>query len=69
MSVLLPVLQASINGLRASGVDIPPRVEETLKNLQDVVTHLQEKSREGTLRSDKDMYALLSRVGNNTGNV
>ncbi|KAK2915291.1 NFX1-type zinc finger-containing protein 1 [Channa argus] len=59
VSLLLPLVQASINSLRTSGVDIEPQVEETLENLHVLVLHLEERSREGTLRSDKDNYALL----------
>ncbi|KAK2861853.1 hypothetical protein Q5P01_001386 [Channa striata] len=59
VSLLLTLVQASINSLRAAGVDIEPQLEETLENLQGLVLHLEERSREGTLRSDKDSYALL----------
>ncbi|KAG7494034.1 NFX1-type zinc finger-containing protein 1 [Solea senegalensis] len=60
VSLLLTLLQASMNNLSASGVDIQPQIEETVKDLQSLVLHLQEKSRDGTLRSDRDTYSLLS---------
>uniref|UniRef100_A0A673AYI1 NFX1-type zinc finger-containing protein 1-like n=1 Tax=Sphaeramia orbicularis TaxID=375764 RepID=A0A673AYI1_9TELE len=59
VSLLLTQFQATINTLRALGVDIQPEVEENMENLQVLVKHLQERSREGTLRSDKDTYSLL----------
>ncbi|KAM3621818.1 uncharacterized protein V6R79_016437 [Siganus canaliculatus] len=58
-SVLQIQLQVAANSLKSSGVEIKPQVEESLDNLQGLLTHLKERSREGTLRSDKDTYALL----------
>ncbi|NXU55026.1 ZNFX1 protein, partial [Turnix velox] len=57
ISILLTVLPASINSLRASGVDIPEETEKNLNKVQMVVQHLQEKRREGTLRADN--YVLM----------
>ncbi|XP_009952265.1 PREDICTED: NFX1-type zinc finger-containing protein 1-like [Leptosomus discolor] len=57
ISILLTVLPASINALRASGVDIMEETEKNLNKVQMLVQHLQEKRREGTLRSDN--YALM----------
>ncbi|NXP31996.1 ZNFX1 protein, partial [Leiothrix lutea] len=52
ISILLTVLTASINSLRAFGVDIPDETEKNLNKLQMLMQHLQEKRREGTLRAD-----------------
>ncbi|NXP22050.1 ZNFX1 protein, partial [Scytalopus superciliaris] len=52
VSVLLTVLPASINTLRASGVDITEETEKNLNKVQMLMKHLQEKRREGTLRAD-----------------
>ncbi|NXK93324.1 ZNFX1 protein, partial [Formicarius rufipectus] len=52
ISVLLAVLPASINALRASGVDITEETEKNLNKVQMLMKHLQEKRREGTLRAD-----------------
>ncbi|NWV22217.1 ZNFX1 protein, partial [Origma solitaria] len=52
VSVLLTVLPASINALRASGVDITEETEKNLNEVQMLMQHLQEKRREGTLRAD-----------------
>ncbi|GAB0197302.1 NFX1-type zinc finger-containing protein 1 [Grus japonensis] len=52
ISILLTVLSASINALRASGVDITEETEKNLSKVQMLVQHLQEKRREGTLRAD-----------------
>ncbi|XP_010177906.1 PREDICTED: NFX1-type zinc finger-containing protein 1, partial [Mesitornis unicolor] len=57
ISILLAVLPASINALRASGVDITEEMEKNLNKVQMLVQHLQEKRREGTLRADN--YTLM----------
>ncbi|NXL91409.1 ZNFX1 protein, partial [Alectura lathami] len=57
ISMLLTVLPASINALRASGVDIMEETEKNLNKVQMLVQHLQEKRREGTLRADN--YTLM----------
>lgn len=64
-SLLLTQLQSAISTLKASGVVIRRQTEESMETLQALIEHLQERSREGTLRSDKDTYALL---GDNPGN-
>ncbi|NXM69663.1 ZNFX1 protein, partial [Serilophus lunatus] len=53
VSILLTVLPASINALRASGVCITEETEKDLNKVQMLMQHLQEKKREGTLRDDK----------------
>ncbi|CAK6952727.1 NFX1-type zinc finger-containing protein 1 [Scomber scombrus] len=67
VSLLLTLIPTSINNLRASGVNIKAQVEENVENLQGLVNHLQQRSREGTLRSGRDTYALLNNGGNNPG--
>ncbi|NWW85140.1 ZNFX1 protein, partial [Rhynochetos jubatus] len=52
VSILLTVLPAAVNALRASGVDITEETEKNLNKVQMLVQHLQEKRREGTLRAD-----------------
>ncbi|NXY89124.1 ZNFX1 protein, partial [Alcedo cyanopectus] len=52
ISILLIVLPTSINALKASGVDIPEQIEKDLNEVQNLVQHLQNKRREGTLRAD-----------------
>ncbi|KAM6946973.1 NFX1-type zinc finger-containing protein 1 isoform 1-T1 [Lycodopsis pacificus] len=59
VSLILTMLNASIDKLRALGVDIQPQTEESVENIEVLIKHLQEKSRDRTLRSDKDTYALL----------
>lgn len=51
-SMLISLLPASLNALRASGVDIEEETEKNLEKVQTIVEHLQEKRREGTLRVD-----------------
>lgn len=65
--LLLTQLQAATNSLKASGVQIKLQVEESVENIQVLMTHLQERSREGTLRSDRDKYALLHMSGAEPG--
>nr|XP_040059120.1 NFX1-type zinc finger-containing protein 1 isoform X2 [Gasterosteus aculeatus aculeatus] len=65
-SMLLTLLKASIHTLRVLGVDIRPQMEERLENIDGLIKHLQVKSREGTLRSNKDTYSLLPTGGEET---
>ncbi|XP_041836553.1 NFX1-type zinc finger-containing protein 1 [Melanotaenia boesemani] len=65
VSILVTLLSASVNSLRASGVDIQPEMEEKVEQLKGLIEHLQERSRDGTLRSDRDSYALLPTGGDN----
>lgn len=67
VNILVTLLQASINTLRASGVDFLPKVEEKMENLKGLIAHLQERSRKGTLRTDKDTYGLLTNADDNEG--
>ncbi|NXF09008.1 ZNFX1 protein, partial [Smithornis capensis] len=53
ISVLLTVLPVSINALKASGVYITEETEKNFNEIQMLMQHLQEKKREGTLRTDK----------------
>ncbi|KAM6979789.1 NFX1-type zinc finger-containing protein 1 [Aplochiton taeniatus] len=62
-SMLANLLGPAIIGLRASGVDVSERTDETLEGVRGLVTHYQHRSREGTLRPDKDSYALLPAAG------
>uniref|UniRef100_A0A8D0HIJ5 Zinc finger NFX1-type containing 1 n=1 Tax=Sphenodon punctatus TaxID=8508 RepID=A0A8D0HIJ5_SPHPU len=57
ISMLMSLLPASINALRASGVDIADQTEKSLEKVQTLIQHLQEKRREGTLRADN--YTLV----------
>lgn len=65
--LVLRQLQDSTNSLKASGVKIKLQVEESVENLEVLMKHLQERSREGTLRSDRDNYALLHNTGAEPG--
>ncbi|KAM6927491.1 NFX1-type zinc finger-containing protein 1 [Xenentodon cancila] len=67
VSMVLTLIQSAINSLRASGEKIQPEMDENVEQLQGLIAHLQEKSREGTLRSDKDSYAFLPTGGDNPG--
>lgn len=67
--LIVTQFQASINSLKESGVEINPQIEESMENLQLLMRHLQERSKEGTLRSDKDPYALLHNMGAYPGKI
>ncbi|XP_061543897.1 NFX1-type zinc finger-containing protein 1 [Phycodurus eques] len=60
VSLLLTLLQASTDGLRTAGVNVSAELVEKVRRLEDLVKHLQERSREGTLHKSKDTYGLLS---------
>ncbi|XP_076869960.1 NFX1-type zinc finger-containing protein 1 [Brachyhypopomus gauderio] len=53
VSMLVTVLKQVVNQLRESGTDIPAAFDNNLEKVQGLVDHLQKKSREGTLHSDK----------------
>ncbi|XP_042320198.1 NFX1-type zinc finger-containing protein 1 [Sceloporus undulatus] len=52
VAMLMSLLPASVNALRASGVDFAEEAERELERVQAYVQHLQERRREGTLRVD-----------------
>ncbi len=58
VSMLVALLKPTVNQLRASGVDVLDNTDGDLERVQGLVDHLQEKSREGTLRSDN--YSFLA---------
>ncbi|XP_027002552.1 NFX1-type zinc finger-containing protein 1 [Tachysurus fulvidraco] len=60
ISMLLALVKTVVNHLRASGIDILHTIDEGLDKIQSMVEHLQEKARDGTLRSDN--YTVL--IGN-----
>ncbi|CAB1415556.1 unnamed protein product [Pleuronectes platessa] len=60
VSLLLTMLQASMNTLSASGVEVQPQMEERVVGLQDMVRHLEKTAREGARPSRRDTYALLT---------
>lgn len=49
-------------------MDFQSQIEESVEQLQDLISHLQNRAREGTLRSDRDTYAFLPSGGGNPGN-
>nr|XP_006003202.1 PREDICTED: NFX1-type zinc finger-containing protein 1 [Latimeria chalumnae] len=55
-SMLVSVLQPAVNALRATGVSISDQTEKNLEKVQNIIQHLQEKRREGTLKSDTYIY-------------
>lgn len=57
VSMLAALLKPVVNVLRASGIDIQGTIDEDLEKIQGMVDHLQEKARDGTLRSDN--YTIL----------
>lgn len=65
--LIVTQFQASVKSLKESGVKINPQMEESMENLQLLLRHLQERFKEGTLRSDKDSYALLHNMGADPG--
>ncbi|KAF4079021.1 hypothetical protein AMELA_G00188300 [Ameiurus melas] len=60
ISMLVALLKPVVNQLRAYGIDFRCTIDEDLEKIQGMVEHLQEKARDGTLRSDN--YTVL--IGN-----
>lgn len=58
VGMLVTLLQASINKLEDLGVAIQPEIEGKTANLQYLIGHQQERSREGTLKSGKARLAI-----------
>ncbi|XP_028854674.1 NFX1-type zinc finger-containing protein 1 [Denticeps clupeoides] len=58
VSTLVILLSPAINQLRASGVTVPDETDRNLEKVKEIVEHLQEKAREGTLRNDN--YTFLT---------
>ncbi|XP_020339540.2 NFX1-type zinc finger-containing protein 1 [Oncorhynchus kisutch] len=52
VSMIVALFRPVINSLRAVGVDVLEQTEENLEKIQVLVEHLQERAREGTLKSD-----------------
>lgn len=61
-------LKSTIDNLKAIDVEIEPQLEESVQRLQDLIRDLQERHREGTLRSDKDTFSVLPASGAIPGN-
>ncbi|MGH0172240.1 UNVERIFIED_CONTAM: hypothetical protein FKN15_062834 [Acipenser sinensis] len=56
VSLIVALLQTEITYLESTGLTIPKETENSITSLQRIITHLQEKKREGTLRSDNYTY-------------
>ncbi|RXM95922.1 NFX1-type zinc finger-containing protein 1 [Acipenser ruthenus] len=56
VSLIVALLQTEITYLQSTGLTIPKETENSITSLQRIITHLQEKKREGTLRSDNYTY-------------
>ncbi|XP_066577411.1 NFX1-type zinc finger-containing protein 1 isoform X2 [Amia ocellicauda] len=58
VSLIAALLEGEINYLRSTGLYIPEETENNIKNLLRIIAHLQEKKREGTLKSDNYRYLM-----------
>ncbi|KAG7271967.1 hypothetical protein CRUP_023847, partial [Coryphaenoides rupestris] len=67
VSVLVVLFRNSLLSLKTLGVDIGCQTEEKLERIQALVNDLQERCREGILRSDRDHIPLLSDQHDNQG--
>ncbi|GCB62108.1 hypothetical protein scyTo_0000002 [Scyliorhinus torazame] len=52
MSMMILVLDPTVNTLRAAGVSIGEQNENSLEKVKNITHHLQERKRDGTLRTD-----------------
>lgn len=66
--LVMTQLKSTIDNLKVLGVKIEPQIEENVQRLQDRTRDLQQRQREGTLRSDKDTYSILPANGTIPGN-
>ncbi|XP_078092539.1 NFX1-type zinc finger-containing protein 1 isoform X1 [Mustelus asterias] len=55
MSMMILVLDPTMNTLRAAGVSIGEHIENSLEKVKNIIHHLQERKRDGTLRTDTHM--------------
>ncbi|XP_067904238.1 NFX1-type zinc finger-containing protein 1 [Heterodontus francisci] len=55
MSMMISVLDPTVNTLRAAGVSIGEQIENTMEKVKNIIHHLQERKRDGTLRTDTHM--------------
>ncbi|XP_043566132.1 NFX1-type zinc finger-containing protein 1 isoform X1 [Chiloscyllium plagiosum] len=55
MSMMISVLDPTVNTLRAAGVSISEQIENSLEKIKNITHHLQERKRDGTLRTDTHM--------------
>ncbi|XP_068120429.1 NFX1-type zinc finger-containing protein 1 [Hyperolius riggenbachi] len=55
MSMLMALIPQSINSLRASGVEVEEQIEQSLDRVSNIIEHLQDRKKEGTLRVDTYM--------------
>lgn len=66
--MIMTQLKSTIDILKAIDLEIEPELEESVQRLQDLTKDLQERHREGTLRSDKDTFSILPATGTIPGN-
>ncbi|XP_067856716.1 NFX1-type zinc finger-containing protein 1-like isoform X2 [Heptranchias perlo] len=55
MSMMILVLDPTVNTLRAAGVSIGDQIENSLEKVKNIIQHLQERKRDGTLKTDTHM--------------
>ncbi|XP_078411503.1 NFX1-type zinc finger-containing protein 1 isoform X1 [Cetorhinus maximus] len=55
MSMMVLVLDPTVNTLRAAGVSIGEQIENSLEKVKNIIHHLQGRKRDGTLRTDTHM--------------
>uniref|UniRef100_A0A4W3IT70 Zinc finger NFX1-type containing 1 n=1 Tax=Callorhinchus milii TaxID=7868 RepID=A0A4W3IT70_CALMI len=55
-SMMILVLEPTVNTLRAAGVSIGDQIEKSMEKVQNIIHHLQERRRDGTLRTDTRLF-------------
>ncbi|XP_039610297.1 NFX1-type zinc finger-containing protein 1-like isoform X2 [Polypterus senegalus] len=58
VSLIATLVRREIDSLQISGQVVSEEIENNMKNLQRIIEHLQERKREGTLRSDNYTYII-----------
>lgn len=52
VSMVILVLEPTVNNLRAAGVSIGEEIENNMEKIKNIIQHLQQRKREGTLKTD-----------------
>lgn len=68
VKMVMTQLKSTVDNLKAINVEIEPQIEESVQRLQDLTRNLQERHREGTLRSDRETFSILTATGTLPGN-
>ncbi|XP_015210459.1 NFX1-type zinc finger-containing protein 1-like isoform X2 [Lepisosteus oculatus] len=58
VSFITTLVESEIHHLQSTGITVLEQTENSLRSLQEIIDHLQERKREGTLRSDNYTFLM-----------